>query len=174
MERLKLFIPLGIFIIMCAFLLRGLSLDPTELPSALIDKPLPDFELPVLDSEDGKTVSRADLIGEPFLLNVWATWCPSCRHEHPYLLELAAQGINIVGMDYKDERMPALQWLKALKNPYSIVIFDEEGSLGLDMGVYGAPETYLVDAEGVVRYRHVGVVNLQVWTEHFAPYFEKN
>ena len=134
---------------------------------------LPNFELPLLIGEEGKTISRADLLGEPFLLNIWATWCPSCRHEHPYFLELAAQGINIVGVDYKDERNAALEWLEKLKNPYSVVIFDEAGSLALDLGVYGAPETYLVDAEGIIRYRHVGVVDRKVWTEHFASYFTK-
>ena len=139
----------------------------------MIDKPLPEFQLPVLAGEDGAVVSRSDLVGEPFLLNVWATWCPSCRQEHPYFLELAAQGINIVGIDYKDERGAALAWLKKLKNPYRVVIFDEEGSLGMDLGVYGAPETYLVDAEGIIRYRRVGVVDERVWSNEFADLYAK-
>lgn len=171
MSRFKLFIPLLIFVFIAVFLLRGLALDPTKLPSALIDKPFPDFTLSDLNDES-RLITKSDLIGEPFLLNVWATWCPSCRQEHPYLLELAARGVNIVGMDYKDTRGPALRWLEKLKNPYSVVLFDNEGALGLDMGVYGAPETYLVDAEGIIRYRHVGVVTPQVWNEHFASYFK--
>ena len=111
MNRLKLFIPLFIFAVLAAFLWRGLSLDPNYLPSALIDKPVPAFELPNLREPD-QLVKTEELLGEPYLLNVWATWCPSCRVEHPYLLQLAEQGVKIVGLNYKDEDEPAKDWLK--------------------------------------------------------------
>jgi periplasmic protein thiol:disulfide oxidoreductases, DsbE subfamily len=172
MNRLKLFIPLFIFAVLAAFLWRGLSLDPNYLPSALIDKPVPAFELPNLREPD-QLVKTEELLGEPYLLNVWATWCPSCRVEHPYLLQLAEQGVKIVGLNYKDEDEPAKDWLKHFKDPYSLIIADREGRLGLDLGVYGAPETFIVDAEGIIRYKHVGVVDERVWRSTLAPIYNK-
>ena len=154
-----------------AFLLRGLALDPQALPSALIDRPLPEFELPALG--DRRIVSRDTVTGEVALFNVWATWCVSCRVEHPFLTRLADQGVPIYGINYKDEDDEALKWLEELGNPYRINIVDADGSLGLDLGVYGAPETYVVDASGVIRYRHVGVVNERVWTQTLAPIVEE-
>lgn len=169
--RLKLFLPLILFVVLAAFLLRGLSLDPRELPSALIDRPLPAFSLPSLGGD--RTLDRAAVTGEVALFNVWATWCVSCRVEHPYLTQLAEQGVAIYGVNYKDEDAAALRWLQDLGDPYRANIADREGSFGLDLGVYGAPETYLVDAEGTIRYRHVGVVDERVWTTVLAPiYFE--
>ena len=172
MNRLKLFIPLFIFAVLAAFLWRGLSLDPNYLPSALIDKPVPAFELPNLREPD-QLVKTEELLGEPYLLNVWATWCPSCRVEHPYLLQLAEQGVKIVGLNYKDEDEPAKDWLKHFKDPYSLIIADREGRLGLDLGVYGAPETFIVDAQGIIRYKHVGVVDERVWRSTLAPIYNK-
>ncbi|MEP5764508.1 MAG: DsbE family thiol:disulfide interchange protein [Halieaceae bacterium] len=169
MGRLKLFIPLAVFVVMSGFLMRGLQLDPQALPSALIDKPIPEFSLPVLGAAPATMVSRQAVIGEVALFNVWATWCASCRVEHPYLTQLAARGIPIYGINYKDNDRDALQWLQDLGDPYRLNIVDAEGSLGLDLGVYGAPETYVVDANGLIRYRHVGVVNEQVWTEILEP-----
>ncbi len=164
MPRLLLFIPLGVFIVLGIFLWRGLSLDPKELPSALIDQPFPDFQMASLQQPD-KVLTKADLLGKPVLVNVWATWCPACRQEHADLLAIARQGsIGIVGLNYKDDRAAAVKWLQDLGNPYVFNIFDENGMLGLDLGVYGAPETYLVDSEGIVRYRHVGVITEKVWT----------
>lgn len=179
MGRLKLFIPLGIFVVMAFFLWRGLSLDPTELPSALIDKPLPSFSLPELnenaqDPEKQKMLTEKDLSFKPYLLNIWATWCPTCRHEHPYFLELEKKGIPIVGLNYKDNSAAAMKWLDSLGDPYKINLFDEKGVLALDLGVYGAPETYLIDANGVIRYRHVGIVNEEVWKTHFAAFFDNS
>ena len=116
-------------------------------------------------------MTQADLVGRPSLVNVWATWCVSCRVEHPYLDTLAQAGIPIYGINYKDEDAAALRWLQELGNPYVATIADREGSLGLDMGVYGAPETYLLDAGGVIRYRHVGVVDEQVWREVLQPLY---
>lgn len=167
LKRLRLFIPLGIFLVLAAFLLKGLSLDPQALPSALIDRPLPAFELPVLGEE--RTVTNAAVTGEVALFNVWATWCASCRVEHPFLTQLAASGVPIYGINYKDEDAPALRWLAELGDPYRVNIVDAEGSLGLDLGVYGAPETYVVDAQGVIRYRHVGVVDQRVWADILGP-----
>jgi cytochrome c biogenesis protein CcmG/thiol:disulfide interchange protein DsbE len=167
--RLKLFLPLILFVIMAAFLFRGLSLDPQALPSALIDRPVPEFNLPVLGQD--RLFSKGDLLGEVALLNVWATWCVSCRVEHPYLLQIAQEGVPIYGLNYKDDDAAAARWLADLGDPYRANIADRQGTLGLDLGVYGAPETYLLDAEGVVRYRHVGVVDERVWQTILQPLY---
>lgn len=165
MPRLLLFIPLLLFFVLAFFLWKGLSIDPRELPSALIDKPFPEFTLASLQQPE-RQLSKQDFIGQPVLVNVWATWCPSCRQEHEQLLMTAqADEIPIIGLNYKDERDMALQWLQQLGNPYQFNIYDEQGMLGLDLGVYGAPETYLLDAQGIVRHRHVGVLTTQDWQE---------
>ncbi|MDP5055105.1 MAG: DsbE family thiol:disulfide interchange protein [Congregibacter sp.] len=160
-SRLKLFVPLGLFVLLAVLLFRGLSLDPQALPSALIDKALPAFSLPALGKE--QVLTQADLIGEPALLNVWATWCISCRVEHPYLQRLAGEGVLIYGLNYKDDSPAALSWLNSLGDPYRASVVDAQGTLGLDLGVYGAPETYFLDAAGVIRYRHVGVIDERIW-----------
>lgn len=170
-RRLKLFLPLGLFAVLSVLLFRGLSLDPQALPSALIDRPLPAFNLPALD--DGRALDPSVLGGEPLLLNVWATWCVSCRVEHPYLQELADAGVPIYGLNYKDDPALARQWLDQLGDPYRLTIVDEQGRLGLDLGVYGAPETYLVDAGGVVRYRHVGVIDERIWQDRLLPIYRE-
>jgi cytochrome c biogenesis protein CcmG/thiol:disulfide interchange protein DsbE len=171
-SRLRLFLPLALFAVLALFLFRGLSLDPTELPSALIDRPLPEFTLPTL--EGPATVSRDAVTGQVALFNVWATWCISCRVEHPFLQRLAdEQGVVIYGINYKDEDAAARRWLRELGDPYRLNIVDREGSLGLDLGVYGAPETYLVDAAGVIRYRHVGVVDQRVWSTVLEPIYRE-
>jgi len=167
--RLKLFVPLILFGVLAVFLFRGLELDPKELPSALIDRPLPEFTLPSLGQD--RMLSRQDVTGQVGLLNVWATWCVSCRVEHPYLQLLADRGVPIYGINYKDDDAAALGWLQDLGNPYLANIADREGTLGLDLGVYGAPETYLVDAAGVIRYRHVGVVDERVWQTILQPLY---
>lgn len=167
MSRLKLFLPLGIFLALALLLARGLQLDPKALPSALIDRPLPEFSLPVLGAD--QIVERSEVIGEVALFNVWATWCISCRVEHPYLGQLASQGLPIYGINYKDDDADAMKWLQQLGDPYRLSIVDAQGSLGLDLGVYGAPETYVVDREGVIRYRHVGVIDERVWSEILEP-----
>lgn len=171
MPRAKLFVPLALFIILVLFLLRGLQLDPREMPSALIDQPLPEFSLGALGQK--RTLTRGDVIGEVSLFNVWATWCISCRIEHPYLQKLADEGVAIYGINYKDEALPALRWLAELGNPYRLNISDTEGLLGLDLGVFGAPETYLVDAQGMVRYRHVGVVDERIWQTVLRPLYQQ-
>jgi cytochrome c biogenesis protein CcmG/thiol:disulfide interchange protein DsbE len=169
--RLKLFLPLILFGVLAFFLVRGLQLDPKALPSALIDQPLPEFSLTALGS--GEPLDRSAVTGQAALFNVWATWCVSCRVEHPYLTQLAEQGVAIYGINYKDDDAAALKWLKELGDPYITSIADRQGALGLDLGVYGAPETYLVDASGVVRYRHVGVVDERVWTAILAPIYRE-
>ncbi len=169
MKRFLLFLPLivaaGIFFLFS----QMLEHDPNELQLARKDKPVPAFALPAL-RDASRILTEQNLRGEPMLVNVWATWCPSCHVEHPYLNKLAKQyGVKVVGLNYKDEREEALKWLARLGDPYVFNIFDEDGRLGLDLGVYGAPETYLVDAGGIIRYRHVGVVDDKVWHEILLP-----
>ena len=168
-SRVKLFIPLVLFVILALFLFRGLSLDPKAMPSALIDHPLPEFSLPELGRD--RQLTQEDVVGQVVFLNIWATWCISCRVEHAYLQQLADEGITIYGVNYKDDDAAALGWLRDLGNPYVANIADREGSLGLDLGVFGAPETYLVDSEGIIRYRHVGVVDERVWTNVLQPLY---
>lgn len=171
MKRLILLLPLVLFLGVAVFLYRGLFLDPSELPSALIGKPFPEFSLPVVD-QPGKTLSRADLLGKPALVNVWATWCISCRVEHPVLNQLAQVGVNIYGVNYKDDNAAAQKWLQEFHNPYRLNISDAQGSLGLDLGVYGAPETFLIDAKGIIRHKFVGVIDQTVWREQLAPLYQ--
>ncbi|MGH8463617.1 MAG: DsbE family thiol:disulfide interchange protein [Pseudomonas sp.] len=170
MKRWIMVLPLAVFLLVAVFLYRGLFLDPTELPSAMIGKPFPAFSLKSV--QDGKTLTQADLIGKPALVNVWATWCPSCKVEHPYLNKLAGQGVVIHGINYKDDNAAALKWLTEFHNPYQLNISDDKGTLGLDLGVYGAPETFLVDAKGIIRYKHVGVVDETVWREQLAAQYQ--
>ncbi len=173
MSRLKLFIPLVLFLLMTAVFAVVLKsgYDPKELPSALVGQPLPAFNLPTIESDE--IVTEKDLLGDVYLLNVWATWCISCRVEHPHLNQIAKQGVKIVGLDYKDDRPQAKTWLEKLGNPYALNLFDEQGRLGLDLGVYGAPETFMVDKQGIVRYKHVGVVDDTVWQEKLKPVYDK-
>ncbi|WP_163833172.1 DsbE family thiol:disulfide interchange protein [Spartinivicinus ruber] len=168
MARFKLFIPLLLFIALAGFLYQGIYDQDDSLTSALLNKPFPDFSLSSVQSVE-QSFTKKDLLGEVALVNVWATWCPSCQVEHPYLLKLAKQGVKIIGINYKDNRTAAQQWLTKLKNPYAFNVFDEKGRLGLDLGVYGAPETYLIDRAGVIRYKHVGVVDDQVWLNKIKP-----
>jgi len=170
MRRWLLLIPLAIFLVMAVFLYRGLYLDPSELPSAMIGKPFPAFSLPAVEGD--KTLTQADLLGKPALVNVWGTWCVACRVEHPVLNKLAQQGVVIYGINYKDDNAASLKWLKEFHNPYQMVINDEQGTLGLNLGVYGAPETFLIDSKGVIRGKHVGVVDETVWREKLAAQYQ--
>ena len=171
MNKLKYFLPLIVFALLGGFLFYGISHDPGELPSVLIGKPMPKFSLSALESEP--LVSEQDLRGQVTLLNVWATWCVSCRMEHPYLLQLKKQGVWIVGVNYKDDAAEARRWLKELGNPYAFNIIDKDGKIGLDLGVYGAPESYLIDKQGVIRYKRVGVIDERVWKEKIAPLYKQ-
>jgi len=161
-KRLRLYLPLALFVLLAGLLYRGLNNDPTELPSALIDKPFPAFQLESVESAQTLYTLEA-LRGEVTLVNVWATWCFACRLEHAMLNQLAEQGVKIIGLNYKDTRPAAQRWLQQRGDPYRINLFDPRGDLGFDLGVYGAPETYLVDAQGVVRHRRVGVVDERIW-----------
>ena len=159
MKRLLMLLPLVIFLVVAVFLYRGLFLDPSELPSALIGKPLPAFSLPSVEDEQ--------------LVNVWATWCVACKVEHPVLNRLAAQGVVIHGVNYKDDNAAALKWLNEFHDPYQLNIRDERGSLGLDLGVYGAPETFLIDKQGIIRHKFVGVIDDRVWREQLAALYQE-
>ncbi len=172
MRRALLFLPLILVVALGFVLYEGLGKDPSKLESARIGKPLPEFSLPLL-MEDETRVSEEALHGEVVLLNVWATWCVSCRQEHPYLNKLSREGVNLIGLNYKDERGLALNWLSDLGDPYAFNIYDPEGVLGFDLGVYGTPETFLIDADGIVRHRHVGVINERVWENELRPLYEQ-
>lgn len=170
--KLVYFTPLIAALGLGMILYTAIGKDPTKLETARMNQAVPAFQLPAL--ADKKTMlSEANLRGDIRLLNVWATWCPSCKAEHPYLLKLAKQGIKVVGLNYKDDKDAADEWLTVLGNPYEFNIYDPKGSLGFDLGVYGAPETYLIDAFGVIRYRHVGELNDRVWQASFAPLLKK-
>ncbi|MDZ5601617.1 DsbE family thiol:disulfide interchange protein [Pseudomonas sp. RP23018S] len=171
MKRWMMLIPLAAFLLLAVFLYKGLFLKPDELPSAMIGKPFPAFSLRAV--QGSQTLTERDLHGRAALVNVWGTWCPSCKVEHPYLNQLAEQGVVIHGINYKDDNAAALKWLADFHNPYQLDISDEQGTLGLDLGVYGAPETFLIDAQGIIRYKHVGVVDSTVWREQLAPRYQQ-
>lgn len=162
-------LPFGLFVVVVALLAVGLQLDPRHVPSPLIGKPLPGFALERL-ATPGEQVARADLLGEAYLLNVWASWCVACRQEHPLLVELARRGrVTLVGLNYKDERADARRWLAERGDPYRLSLYDHDGRLGLDLGVYGVPETFLIDAEGVIRHKHIGPLDAATYERDIAP-----
>ena len=169
MSRLQLFIPLALFGVIAVFLYQGFRLDdPHQLPSALIDRPFPEFRLPALGED--RELTRADLTGQVTLVNVWATWCPTCAAEHEALQRITRDhGLRIVGINYKDDVAKALRWLAQLGDPYALNVVDADGRLAIDLGVYGAPESFLLDAEGVIRYKRVGAVNGFIWASEIAP-----
>jgi cytochrome c biogenesis protein CcmG, thiol:disulfide interchange protein DsbE len=175
-QRVFLFIPLVVFAVLAAFFWRGLSLDPSNMPSALLNKPVPAFELPVISAtENPQGLVKANqemLKGKVSLLNVWATWCLPCREEHAFLNTLKVQGIPIYGINYKDSAEDAQRWLAELHNPYVYTVSDADGRLGVDLGVFGYPETYVVDKQGVIRYKHIGVVDEQNWNSTIKPIFD--
>jgi cytochrome c biogenesis protein CcmG/thiol:disulfide interchange protein DsbE len=157
---LRFLVPLAIFFILALFLFRGLSLDPKRVPSPLVGKPMPEFSLPRL-KDPAATLSDSDLKGKVSVLNIWATWCVSCRAEHEVLLQLANTGmVNIYGLNYKDERAAAQQWLRQLGDPYVANAFDVDGRTGIDWGVYGAPETFIMDKQGMIRHKHIGPLTI--------------
>ena len=162
-------IPLFLFLVLVIFLAIGLNRDPREVPSPLINKAAPAFNLPQL-KEPAKSFSAVDMRGKVWLLNVWASWCVTCRDEHPLLLEYAKQGVvPIYGLNYKDERADALAWLNELGDPYVLSAADLDGRVGIDYGVYGAPETYLIDQSGTIRFKQIGPVTTDVWTKKIVP-----
>lgn len=171
--RKSLLIPLVVFLALVFFLALGFGLkDPHFLPSVLIDKPLPGFQL--VDLHDAEiTRSRDDLLGEISLVNVWATWCPNCVVEHPELMRISQEeGVPLYGVNYNDDSVKARAWLRRYKDPYRFSVVDAMGTLAIDLGVYGAPETFVVDASGVIRFRHVGPINSLIWREQILPVIE--
>jgi len=151
---LSRFMPLIVFAILVIFLGIGLTLNPREVPSALIGKPAPEFELPLLLSEG--SFSNKDLIGHITLLNVWASWCLACRQEHETVKFLSRNGVRIIGLNYKDDANDAKRWLAKLGNPYQAIAADRDGRIAIDWGVYGAPETFLIDQQGIIRHKVIG------------------
>lgn len=166
---MRFMLPLGVFIVLAGFLYVGLGLNPHEVPSPLIDKPAPAFTLPQLHDEQ-KNFSMTDMQGKVWLLNVWASWCVSCREEHPVLMALAQQNlVPIIGLDYKDKPEDGKLWLARGGDPYELSVMDREGRIGIDYGVYGVPETYVIDKQGIIRYKHIGPVTQQSLNEKVIP-----
>jgi cytochrome c biogenesis protein CcmG/thiol:disulfide interchange protein DsbE len=165
----RFLIPLALAAGLGVLLFAGLHNDPKLIPSPLIGKPSPVFDLPELN-QPGARVSNGTLAGKPYLMNVWASWCPSCRDEHPFVEEFARKGkVRIVGLNWKDDPEDAKRWLAQFGNPYNDIAVDESGRTGIDFGVYGAPETFLVDGQGIVRYKHVGVMTPEVFSKEIEP-----
>ena len=165
----RFLIPLGIFIVLVGFLAVGLKLDPREVPSPLIGKPAPDFKLALL-SDPAKQLSPADLRGKVWLFNVWASWCASCRQEHEVLLDLSKKGgVLIYGMDYKDQPGDAQAVLNRYGNPYVETVVDLDGRAGMNYGVYGVPETYLIDRNGIIRHKHTGPLTQEILAKKILP-----
>lgn len=173
MRSLRFLIPLAAFFVLAGFLMKGLWMDPHTVPSPLIDRPAPAFRLTQVANPE-KTVSRDELLGKVWLLNVWASWCVSCREEHPVLVEFAKTGtVPIYGLNYKDTRVEALKWLDQFGNPYELSLFDPDGRVGIDYGVYGVPETYVIDKAGTVRYKQIGPITPEVLHEKIVPLIRK-
>lgn len=170
----RFLLPLAIFIVLVGFLAVGLRLNPREVPSPLIGKQVPSFRLPQLHASD-KFIAAEDMRGKVWLLNVWASWCVSCRQEHPVLINLDRQKkIAIVGLNYKDERTAAIAWLKQHGgDPYLVSAADTDGRVGIDFGVYGVPETFLIDKQGVIRHKHIGPVTEEALRTIILPLAEQ-
>jgi cytochrome c biogenesis protein CcmG/thiol:disulfide interchange protein DsbE len=166
-------LPLAIFVVLAAFLYRGLSLDPKKVPSPLVGKPAPAFSLPTLN-DPASSMSQTDFAGKVSLFNVWATWCVSCRAEHQVLMALARSGkVDIYGLNYKDTRSEARRWLQNLGDPYVANAFDQDGRVGINWGVYGTPETFVIDHEGIIRYKHIGPISEKDMNEVILPLVEQ-
>jgi len=166
-------LPLAVFLLLAVFLWRGLQLDPHKIPSTLINKPVPKFDLPDI-MVPGKSFTQQQLLGEISLVNVWATWCTACQQEHPILLDIARDSkVKLYAIDYKDELTEAKNWLAQYGNPFLAIGFDATGQTAIDWGVYGTPETFLIDSQGIIRYKHVGPLTKQVWQHTLLPIINK-
>jgi cytochrome c biogenesis protein CcmG, thiol:disulfide interchange protein DsbE len=173
MRMTRFLIPLAVLIVLVVFLAIGLELNPREVPSPLIDKPAPAFQLTRLD-DPARTVTLEELRGQVWLLNVWASWCVACLQEHPVLVEFSRSGtVPIYGLNYKDKPDAAAAWLGKHGNPYTVSIVDADGRVGIDYGVYGVPETFLIDKQGVIRYKHIGPVTPDVLNHKILPLVRK-
>jgi cytochrome c biogenesis protein CcmG/thiol:disulfide interchange protein DsbE len=172
MKKRYFLIPLALFLVLAVFLAIGLNLKPSEVPSPLVGKPAPAFTLPQLDRE--ASFSPKDMAGKVWLFNVWASWCVSCRIEHPVLVDLARRKlVPIVGLDYKDKRPEALAWLERHGNPYDLSAVDADGRVGIDYGVYGVPETYVIDKAGIIRFKQIGPVTPDVLQQKILPLIQE-
>jgi cytochrome c biogenesis protein CcmG/thiol:disulfide interchange protein DsbE len=172
-KSLAFLLPLAVFLAIAVFLFKGLWLDPREIPSPLIDKPAPDFRLESLE-KPGRLVDRKDMLGKVWLLNAWASWCVACREEHPVLIEFARSAtIPIIGLNYKDTRVDGMRWLAQFGNPYTTSAYDEAGRVGIDYGVYAVPETFLIDKQGVVRFKQIGPVTPELLREKILPLIQR-
>ncbi len=188
MKSLRYILPLAIFLALCALFYSTLDRDTQLLPSPLIGKPVPQFSLPRLITgssrpqtiikpqaalKQGSTIQQDSYLGKKWLINIWASWCAACRVEHPFFNQLAEQtDWHLVGLNYKDKETEAKQWLDVMRNPYQDIIFDKEGTLGFDLGVYGVPETFLIDEQGIVQYKHIGPVCGVIIEQIIEPFFE--
>lgn len=161
-------VPIVLFVLLSIFLWRGLSLNPRDLPSVQLGRSLPEFTLPKLDDPDSSFDSK-QIRNRVVLLNVWASWCAACTDEQVFMLQLAREGVPIYGLNYKDKTEDARQWLAQWGNPYQLVVQDLDGKVAIDLGVYGAPETFVIDKQGVIRYRHAGVMNQELWQREIKP-----
>jgi cytochrome c biogenesis protein CcmG/thiol:disulfide interchange protein DsbE len=172
-KALVYLLPLAIFLVVSVFLLRGLWLDPREVPSPFIDKPAPPFTLAQLEQPDAK-FSPADMKGKVWLLNVWASWCVACRQEHPLLVELSKQkAVPLIGLNYKDKPEAAKAWLAQWGDPYNFSVKDLDGRVGIDYGVYGVPETFVIDKGGVIRHKQIGPITEEIWKSKLLPLLEQ-
>lgn len=166
-------IPLAAFVLMIGLLGYGLTLDPKKVPSPLIDKPAPSFSLVMLDAPQ-RQLSTRDMLGQVWVLNVWASWCVSCRAEHEVITRLAQKNlVTVIGLNYKDEPVNALEWLQQFGNPYATSVIDRNGRIGLDWGVYGVPETFVIDAAGNIRYKHIGPVTHESLEAEIMPVLQE-
>ena len=173
MRRLAYLLPVLLFALVAGGLGIGLRRDPSLLPSMLIDRPLPAFDLPGVTPDDPQGLASADFTGKPALLNVFASWCVACVIEHPMLMRLEAEGVTIHGLDWKDDPIDGARWLAENGDPYALIGADPRGRTGIDLGVTGAPETFVVDGRGRVRYRHVGPITPEVWSETLQPMMDR-
>ena len=165
----KFALPLVAFALLVGMFVVGLNLDPSRIPSPLLEHTAPEFAIPSLQ-DPNVLVGSADYANRVALVNIWATWCPGCRQEHGFLLELAQQGtIPIFGLNWRDNRTEALGWLRSLGNPYIATGFDADGRVGIDWGAYGAPETFLIDAKGIVIHKHIAPLTREIWERDFVP-----
>ena len=170
---MRFWLLLGGFLVLVGLLAFGLRLDPREVPSPLIGKPAPAFELPLLQQPD-KSFSQKDMLGTVWVMNVWASWCPPCLVEHPVVNELARSGIApVVGLNYKDAREDALPWLKRNGDPFTATVYDAAGRIAIDYGVYGVPETYVIDRKGIIRYKRVGPLTPEIVQQKVRPLIEE-
>lgn len=167
--KARLLWPLGIFLVLVMFLAVGLKLDPREVPSPLVGKPAPAFSAPTLAAPE-RVLRKEDMLGKVWMLNVWASWCVACRQEHPVLVAYArAGGVPVYGLNYKDKREDGLRWLAQFGNPYTDTLFDNDGRIGINYGVYGVPETFIIDRAGVIRYKHIGPITPEALRDKIEP-----